>query len=577
VPPAVPASEWLALSQRIAKPWPGLQLANGRFPDYVHPNRKGFWENYAESFLGYALLNTGRRDGNDRVAEAGLRGLAWVAGPGGTRYRSSFEHYAMARGYRLARGDFADHPLFRRHRAAWERYLRQVPVKWLGRKGHNNQYIVDSAVVLELLATGLRSKAGGAVLGGDRKRAKRLAESLINRRVPELARRYVRDADGDKALVLSDPTAHPLAYHSLSLAFYVRALKLLGDRAVPETREVLRQMAWGSACLTAPDGDLAYFGRSQEQSWALAFTAYGAEVAAKLPGVTPAYAARCRGLADRALARLRDVHAAGKYGLRITPAFRGDIKGARRGVDVYVWAGGYVGLTLAGLNWAVGEMGARGEAADIAADTPGELVLSSEIGTFASVRTPDQWFCVKQARPVSAKRIGDLRFDFGLVAMKGLSNGSWNDTVRLRPITSGARDSAGPHLRSGGVVGLPDGTAVRTEPGGAVVVRGGWRKRDRSWLRTAVEFRFEPVPGGVRLTFPAKAGDRLQYSVFFERRPTVTAGLVTNGEQEAAFDPAATVKLEGGYASGADPKLVRARLTFVVDSDRTIEIVVRRT
>lgn len=560
----------------MAAPWPRLQRKNGTFPDYVHPDGKGFWENYAESFLGYALLNTGRRDRNDRVAEAGLRGLAWVAGPGGTRYRSSFEHYAMARGYRLARRDFADHPLFRRHRPAWERYLRRVPVKWLGRKGHNNQHIVDAAVVLELLATGLRSNVGGAVLGGDRRRATRLANHLINRRVPELARRYARDADGERALVLSDPTAHPLAYHSLSLAFYVRALKLLGDRAAPETREVVRQMAWGSSCLMAPDGDLAYFGRSQEEAWALAFTAYGAEVAAQLPGVTRAYAARCRGVADRALVHLRDIHAAGKHGLWITPAFRRDVKAARRGVDVYVWAGGYVGLTLAGLNWVAGEMGSRGEAAAIASDSPGELVLSSELGTFASVRTPEQWFCVKQARAVDPKRVGDLRFDFGLVAMKARANGAWTDVLRLRPITSGARESAGPQLRRGRTVAFPDGTATRTEPGGVVVVRGGYRKRDRSWLRTGVEYRFEPVPGGVRLTFPAKAGDRLQYSVFFERRPTVAAGRVADSAQEVIFDPQATVELEPGYASGADPKLVRARLTFEIHSDRTVEIVVRR-
>src|SRR5205823_6019968 len=83
-----------------------------------------------------------------------------------------------------------------------------------------------------------------------------------------------------------------------------------------------------SSELTGPDGDLAYYGRSQEEAWALGLTAYGAEVA--VDGASEDQARRYRALAVRAMQRLSDSYPVGPEGLWITPATAQNLKAARR-------------------------------------------------------------------------------------------------------------------------------------------------------------------------------------------------------------------------------------------------------
>lgn len=50
----------------------------------------------------------------------------------------------------------------------------------------------------------------------------------------------------------------------------------LQPRAAPAARRVLLQSVWTAAAMTAPNGSIAYVGRSQEEAWAPAGAAYGA-------------------------------------------------------------------------------------------------------------------------------------------------------------------------------------------------------------------------------------------------------------------------------------------------------------
>lgn len=578
--PAADAARWRALAGRIAAPWPRLQDADGRFRDYVVGRRAGFPERYGESVMGYALLQSGIRDRSRRAVAAGLRAIEWVVSPGGGSPRASpFETLALAAAYNLARRRLARHPLFVRSRAAWEEWLGRAPLTRLDDTSYyGNKHLVDAVAVLELLRTGLSSSHRSAVLGGARSRAEALARRLVNRGVPRLARERAAPLPAGRSLVLSDPPTDPLAYQALSLGMYARGVRLLGGRAAPAALRSLGEVARASSSLTAPDGDLAYFGRSSEQAWALPFTAYGAEVAAGLTGTgAPAEGLTRRALVERSLARLQRAYGNGPGGLWLIPALRADPRLGLRALDRYAFAVGYAGLTLMALNWTLEEMdGGRRQVGALGSDADSSFALSRGQSAFATVRRGDLWFAVKSSPP---QRLGDLRYAFGLAAVKLASRGRWEDVMPLLPRTHGDPDSPGPVLLRRGSAGLPFGARLAVVPGGGVTLTGGFRDADGRVLRRGVTFRYEPRPCGVRVVFPARAGDRFEYSAFFpaaEGRPRVAPGSVTDGRRVVEFPEGARVALEGGYSSATEPDLVRARIRLPAHESVPLSVTICR-
>jgi hypothetical protein len=320
---------------------------------------------------------------------------------------------------------------------------------------------------------------------------------------------------------------------------------------------VLRRAADASWAFQAPNGDLSYIGRSQEQSWTLALTAYGAETAATQPGGS-AHAGRYRGVSTRAIGHLGDAYGVGKAGFFITPAIKSDLRAGISGLDPYVAAVSYNGMTLVGLDWAIGA--ARGSRApsQIGADRDGYFKLATGNATFAAVRKGDIWFAVKQAHSDPT----DLRYDFGLVAMqiRG-SDGNWTNAMPLRPRVERAGETAGPVLRRG-LAGMAEGTATKVASNGTVTVDGGFRHGSGRWVRRGVRFRFAPTACGVSLKVPARSGDAFDYSAFFNASPTVQPKRIAGGGQELSFSPAASARKASGFASDLDPRLVRAKLRF---------------
>jgi hypothetical protein len=190
------------------------------------------------------------------------------------------------------------------------------------------------------------------------------------------------------------------------------------------------------------------------------------------------------------------------------------------------------------------------------------------------VRSGSLWFAVKRATS-RGDFPKDLRYDFGLVAFKREGGAGWADVVPIRPRTDRRRDSAGPRL---GGDGFPHGTRLRVADNGTVTVEGGWIGADGDWLRRDVEFVFAPDGDGVRLTWPARAGDRFDYSVLFVDDgsvPQVTATSVSDGRLRAACDALDDVAFEDGYASGDEPKLIRARLSLRAPAAGPVAVSVR--
>jgi hypothetical protein len=572
-----------ALAREMAAPWPGLQLQEGTFPDYLHGDKPPRSTRYGEAVLGYALIQTGLREQDEAMVDAGLRALTWFVGRRDLQrdHPSVFANAFVATAYNFARRRLDDHPRFADARPAWERWLRRVTLLWLpDTRRYGNKYLVEVLAVFELLRSGLESKEPGSVLA-DRDRSRRRAERLLNLRIPRMAEREQFPIAGENAFVLSDPSAgSPLAYHGLSLGMYARGLDLLGAQATTAARRTLRKVAHCSQTLAAPDGDLAYFGRSQEQGWSLALTTYGALSAASLSGRDEA--ARARVLAGHAVRRLSTQHGVGPKGFFITPSLRPDYRGTK-GLDSYAAAIGYSGLTLAALNWAVDRFG-DGDPAQTPDGVEEAGATRTRVNVFRTVN-PRYGFAVARGRywyvvkPAASSRADDLRYDFGLVALKASDGaGDWRDVVRVRPHTKVGPDSAGPLLRRSRGVGLPEAESVSVASDGTLTLEGGFRTAAGTWLRRGVRFRFQPLDSGVRLIFPTEAGDRIKYSVFFregDRLPRVEADRVFDDEQLVTFNPDAAVAFDSArYASGTDGRLVRANILFPASTGEPVRITV---
>ena len=427
---AVPTA-WDTLSRDIAAAWPSQQTAAGRFRDYTDQfYTPGFaFSRYGDSLLGYGLMQTGVRDGRPDLIRSGLDGIRSVLERPKKFYKrgSVFEYMGMASAYNLARSKLAGDPAFQRIRPAWEQWLRSLrPISTIYRRPqtsrYSNHYLIEAIAVLELERSGLRSNRPGSILGGKRALTRRLTARLLNSDVPRMAARSSVVDRGRRTFVFSDPPDQPLAYHGFSAGFYARGLQLLGGAATRRARDTLREVANASVALTAPDGDLAYFGRGQEDVWALTATALGTESAARLPGTRAGAAASYRAVTERALARARDDYGNGPQGLWVTPALRKDLRGGVRGTDASTGAPSFAGVALVSLNWALDEMvDARRPIGSIGADRSSAVQLSSGVSRFAAVRRGDLWYAVRRSGSTRAPR--DLRNDFGLVALKVAARG----------------------------------------------------------------------------------------------------------------------------------------------------------
>jgi unsaturated chondroitin disaccharide hydrolase len=551
-PPASAApAGWEETAAGIAAPWPALQGSNGHFADYVvRRSPSADRDDYGDAMLGYGLLLRAARTGDVAARDAGLRAIGYALDRPSDPANAPFRFVALAGGYNVARAAFADAPLFTAARSRWEAVLRRAEARRLGRTEVTNKSLVEAVAILELTRTGLKSSRRGAVLN-DPDAALALVRRLLARELPRAAQKFSRASGrAGRTAMIGDFSGAPLAYHGLATGFLARAIELMGRSAPDEARRVLRRAVDASWAFAGPDGDLSYFGRSQEQAWTLPLTAFAAETAG---------GARGRALSTRAIDRLGSAYRTGSEGLFVTPALGQDVRLAIAGLDPYVAAVSYNGLTLVALDWAIGA--ARGDGApggEIGSDRDGSFVVARGTRTFATVRRGDVWFAVKQARSDPA----DLRYDFGLVALKVRDeDGVWR-TLPLRPR---ARETAGPVLGGGG---LPEGRRLSVARDGTVSVAGGFRTAAGRWLRKGVRFRFAPTRCGVRLSLPARRRDVFRYSAWFTQDPSIRGGRLVGGDQVVTTTPGSGGRIRRGYASGLDARLVRDRLRFAIPGRR---------
>ena len=543
---------------------------------------------YGVVMIGYALLEAGSRRDDPKLVDAGVRavGTALTKPPG---QRGVFDLLAMSAAYRFGRARLSRSPSFRRARPRWEEFLRTTGAPALDPAiagciqspgcFHNHE-AVEADADLDLLATGLTSSVPGAKLA-DRAGTRAAAGQVLAQEVPSAL-----DAGGvstgpglRRGLgIVNDANTYPLAYDALSTAMVGDTTLALGRSVPPEAIRAFRRSLEAIAAFAGPDGDLAFIGRRQQQSWALAAGVLAARAGALAFAQDRGAAARFRALADRELERLVDVHGAGSPRFAVVPRFRQSTTGGFRGLDfnnTVVWNGLTAFLLDRAADVAQRDRGGSSPGASLPGDVDGSFVERGPGPLFATVRRGDLWFAVN-GRPLQP----DLRYDVGLVALKRRgAEGRWRDLIRPRPMTLGRPpDSAGPVLVVGGDTYTPMGRSIRVDRRGALALGVRFVNAAGGDLGRAATLRYTAIRGGVRVTFGVRAGDRVRFRTFLaaaQARRTA-AGSAMDAASVASVSPRPSiVRLEPGYASCCDARLVAATMTVVARRGGRVTYTVR--
>jgi hypothetical protein len=409
---------------------------------------------------------------------------------------------------------------------------------------YNNLKLVDAVASLALVRTGLVSSVPGARLA-DPAATERAARSFLDSRVPSVQRRDLRITRGGKAAVLSDPTRNPLAYHALSTAMLMRAVRL---GAGTGARDAARRALWALVGLSDPRGTVAWMGRGQEHTWANAATVYAALAGAFEFAAEPALADRLRRLAQLAFAELGAREA--DHGLAVVPGLpRVTLAGADKSQNAIVCNG----LTLAFLHLAAG-VAAPGRVAPIPAELAGSVVVDPTAAGVAAVRGSKAWFAVHR----EATHPRDARYDVGLLSAQVLVDGAWRSVVGQRPNTDGASrlPTAGPVLVRGGRALLPAGR-VSARPG-SIVLSGAWRGGGEP---VGATWRYSATSDGVVLRTPCQSGARLRMLEWTPAEPRRGRfGVALPGRSVRFSSPVRAWRIAGAFASAAHERLTGVAL-----------------
>jgi len=578
------AERMSALAGRVAAPW--VKRTRAETGLFVDPITGGAGHGYGPAMLAEALIREGARRDDRKMLRTGLRALAansaGAAGDGDPG--NPLELFATASAYRWADRNLAGDADWRRFAPAPRRYLRSWESAAVGdaarrcfasTKCWNNYKIVNAASVLMLLETGLEPASPAARLA-DRERARAGALSILERDVPRAIGRE-GEARGRAGTLtglglLADQPTYPLAYHAMSVAALARALQVLGDDAPAAARESFGRAMLAQASYMGPDGDVAFMGRAQGESWALGATAYAGESCARMfERSHPRTAGMCATLAIRAVERLARLHRFRDGLLAIVPRFA-NAPLTDQGLEHYARVMTFNGLTAMFLQWAGDEArGASGvEPAPLPLDEGGSFV-DPDRARLAVVRRDDVWFAVHAIGPIGVK---DLRYDFGVVSLKYRRDRRWVDVLPPRPFddSGGPLDGGGPALSSASGLAFPRGRDFTVEPGsGEVVIHGGYRTESGVWALRGQEFRVKPRARGVTVTATAPPGSVLRFQDFLPQSWTEVvpgaAELRTPTAVSRLSVPPATLEYGTEFTSANSLELLGYRRYVTVPAD----------
>jgi hypothetical protein len=432
----------------------------------------------------------------------------------------------------------------------------------------NNYVLAGKLLDLELARSGLRASRAGARLTDPRLVAQTLrwmAHSLP-RTTSETVRVHV-PGDGDHVgAALSDPSTYPLAYQALCAAELTRATYLAGRSAPSAMRRLETAALWDLLGMTAPNGEISWWGRGQDIVWTTAASFYAAMQGSVLVRhEDPGLAARLRRLAQIDLAALR-----ARLGV---PGFRARSiagVGGGAGIDSYYGPVGTTSLALVWLELAREVAPAvSGPVAQLPSEQSGAWTSDlRQAGVFA-LRRGNVWL------GVSARRVGtDARSGWGLLrALRRTASGAWQALLPDRPLLPDYRPEApsGPLLLSAGGA-LEPRTAMLAISSRSIVMSGHWGTGRKP---APARWTWAPVRDGVELTSTCPKGRRLRFTEWLPAVGQLTHGAswLARGGFSVRFSlPIAIVPAPGRYASARD-RALKAYSVTVACSARSLRVV----
>jgi hypothetical protein len=362
---SAPAASIGSLGTQISARW--TPDANGSYASRDPRNDDPFFDEYAAAMLGASQIMSGR----PALVRRGLRSL--LAACRHPNYHREFQVLGVASGYLALQQRHLQGRYPATARAIRKCLARDEPTAygWTERTSYfGNAQVVDYA------AYRLVRRAGIHPVRWDRFRTR--AERILDRM------RRVNGAGG--TCIIGDPPRFPLAYHVLTTAL----LRLAGRPKACAERALV--------ALQAPNGDVAWSGRTYLQSWTLGASAW--------------FFARTHDptRAGRAIARLTaPPYGAGTAHFHLNPC------NCRQ--DAYAQRPAYAGLTAWWLSLA-GPMTA-GDPQPAAGGT------SLETPLYRVTATPDAWTAMRLAGSAT-----DWRLTAGTVREQHLVDGAWTVTSR---------------------------------------------------------------------------------------------------------------------------------------------------
>ncbi len=495
------AGEIAALADATARQWPAQLDANGQFGNPFPADLARGHGAFVPPMLVYAIQRTGERAGDPALLRVADRAWPEIIDPARA---SAFDMIGAAYAYRGL-------TLSAARRTQLAGYLGRYGIPTNGRRCllrprcYSNLKLVDALAVLAITGAGVASPDPAARLGNPAV-ARATAAAVVNQRIPQVVDHAVRaliDGGPIGGTVLSDPPEDPLAYHALSTFMLGEAVAQLGPAASPAVLRARREALDALSVLVAPDGDASYLGRGQAQVWVPALTAAALAGGARdEAALHPKRAARYLGAAKRAIDRLRALYP-GPQGLQLVPGAA--LRATAEGIDAYAHTIAYNGLTLFGLNAALDALGPIAAVPLGAPAADGRLSVQDEhatgLGVLASGRV---WLAVHK----TATNPGDLRQDFGWLALKRRTPLGWVDLLAPRPLTLVTPDSGGPALMHLGRPIRPTGFGLRVQ-GGRISVNAGYVVNRRVIRRVRIVWRLSRH-GAVLSLRGARHGDRFR-------------------------------------------------------------------
>ncbi|MFT4049061.1 MAG: hypothetical protein QM648_04395 [Solirubrobacterales bacterium] len=551
------------LPDLVLTPWLSSQTSNGNFK---RPSGSLMIDGYANAGIAYAMLQEAARTGNEKYFKSAMKAFSWISR---TRYPMNGVFYQMfsASAYNLARTKFASRSAFRKIRPAWANKLRRFPYQkgTLGSRYHYNKNLVEALEVVELYDTRLRGNASSAILKNRSlalKRALRVLGVLVPRRVDDYAV-AVAGAQGwqfpTTIAEMSDPPDNPPAYNALVAGFYARAYsRLPAAKRTARMRQTAERMINGVVARVAPDGDIAFDGRSQEQAWSLSSAAYAAWNASQFE--TGAQRQTYLAFSRRVVSRLETVHVTSKssFGFVLTPAAGCcDRQDMPPGQDHYYDVGKYSGLTALTMGWALTDRPADWAAGDstLPTDSPSNLVYGLGRGRFYQHRGENiYWFLRMQSDYY------DARSDMGVAVMKiRAADGTWIDAIPPRPYTGGhfkPADPASPclvYLKGCAYLELHDGVPAA---GGGYSFNAIWRTARGTRVRAGTAAA-TPTENGLVLTWASQPGDTYKLDTFIAGGRCRSGGGATAANVTVKITGESACALAKGYFAGGSLTTMR--------------------